>query len=202
MFRCFSINLHKIIIVCSGASSEGFTPPEDCTVIAVNNTINWLSRADYFFTLDPIFHELFNPENRREGVEYCIAFPRKFPNCTMYDRITDTSETAVHGHTGTMKGKRGLSDNGISNGNSAYGALNLAYLFGFDKLVFIGLDAGGKRHKSEKHPEHPKEYIHLKELFDSALEQVKGRVINASPKSKLGTFPKMNHQDAMEWLFS
>ncbi len=193
--------MNKIIIVCSGSTAKGFTPPDNTIVIAVNNTINWLSRVDYFFTLDPGNYNLESIRNQRKGVEYCVAYHKSFPNCTMYERVADRTKDGIQGFTGTLAGKRGLSEDQakIHTGNSAYGALGLAYHLGFDKLVFIGLDGGGD--KCDGYPAIPDNKLaHLDELFSSALPQIEGKVVNASMISKVTCFPQMTHEDAIAWL--
>ena len=42
-----------MIIVADGPSAKGFVPPDGIDIIAVNGAIEWLQRADYWFTLDP-----------------------------------------------------------------------------------------------------------------------------------------------------
>jgi len=193
---------NRIIIVCSGLSAKGFVPPEGALVIAVNNTITWLNRADYFFTLDPEGYNLDAINNQREGVKYCVAFEKgvEFKNCTMYERIRNTTLDGVHGKSGTLNGHKTLSEDKtkIHTGNSGYGALGLAYHIGFEKLVIIGLDGEGKKCDGM----YSGDLSHLPELFDSVIPQVGGRVVNASLNSNIDSFPRMNHNDAMEWLLS
>lgn len=60
---------HHFIIVASGPSARGFVPPSDCKVIAVNGAVDWLERADYFFSLDPSAENLQRVKNRWQDVE-------------------------------------------------------------------------------------------------------------------------------------
>ncbi len=206
--RTWGFKMNKIIIVCSGATAKGFIPPDNTIVIAVNNTINWLSRADYYFTLDPGENNRVKKynyqaiKNQKEGVKYCVAYPESFPDCTMFERVADRTENGIQGYSGTLAGKRGLSEDPtkIHTGNSTYGALGLAYHLGFDKLVIIGLDGGGEYCDDTPAYSDNKPFEHFNELFSSALPQVEGRVINASMISKVTCFPQMTHKDAIEWL--
>jgi len=120
----------------------------------------------------------------------------------MFERVADTSKNGIHGCTGTLSGKRGLSEDPtkIHTGNSAYGALGLAYHLGFEKLVFIGLDAGGDHCDGTQQIMKDVAFAHLNELFTSALPQVEGRVVNASPNSTVDCFPRMTHEEAIKWL--
>lgn len=61
----------NILIVASGSSAKGFVPPDDITVIAVNGVIDWISRCDYWFTLDhsPVNMErMHNPRSPDSSV--------------------------------------------------------------------------------------------------------------------------------------
>ena len=63
----------RVIIVASGPSAAGFVPPRGVPIIAVNGAIDWLSRASYFFTLDPSRDNIRRLRIRRRNVHYCSA---------------------------------------------------------------------------------------------------------------------------------
>lgn len=188
----------RAVIVASGPSARGFIPPDGVSVIAVNGAIEWLPRADYFFTLDP------SPENRRRlmyrraGVTYCAAGPvGNVPGVRGFERIARRGpEPRDYGSPAwwlwRWSAVAGLSDNGrqIHTGNSAYGALGLAYHLGFTDVALIGVDGtsearveGGK----------PGNLSHLSLLFASALPQI--RVVSCG---KLTGIPQMHFED---WLY-
>ncbi|MFZ5272125.1 hypothetical protein [Enterobacter asburiae] len=187
----------KVVIVASGPSARGFVPPDDVTVIAVNGAIDWLSRADYFFTLDP------SPENRRRltcrrgGVTYCAAGPvGQLPGVKRFERVARRGqEPQEYGSPEwwlwRWSAVAGLSENGrqIHTGNSAYGALGLAYHLGFTDVALKGVDGTGEaRIEGGK----PGNLSHLPLLFASALPQI--RVVSCG---KLTGIPQVHFED---WL--
>lgn len=193
MFQTVKHRERRVIIVCSGLSAKGFTPPEGVAVIAVNGAIDWLERADYFFTLDPSAVNIARINKKRSGVKYYAAFNKPIPGAITLKRI----ESPRMGG-GRYDGVAGLaSDLGeVNTGNSAYGALNLAVHMGAEKIVFIGLDGGGSRVEGGRSCC----LEHLPRLFDTVADSVKARVINASPHSLICCFEKMNIDEALKWI--
>lgn len=172
-------NGNRAIIVGSGPSARGFEPPDGVTIIAVNGAIEWLSRADYFFTLDPSAANLCRLRNPVPGVHYCAAIPKNIPLPAHIERLVRVSER------GREPGCRGspqwwlwrwsammtLSElsGHIHSGNSAWGALGLAYHFGFTDVALVGVD-GTDDPRIEGG--HPRNLSHLPLLFASALHQI------------------------------
>lgn len=84
------------------------------------------------------------------------------------------------------------------NGNSGFGAINLAFLFGCRRILLLGFDmreVGGKKHW---HPDHPKPCVQnmpFKEwLFKSValakdLKTAGCSVVNCTPNSALTVWP-------------
>lgn len=85
------------------------------------------------------------------------------------------------------------------NGNSAFGAINLAYLFGARRILLIGVDMKpGPNGRLHWHPDHPKPCVQnmpFKEwLFKSValardLKAAGCEVINCTPGSALTVWP-------------
>jgi hypothetical protein len=200
----------RVAIVASGPSARGIQIPGGVTIIAVNGAIDWLDRADYWFTLDPSEANWSRMHHQRPGVLYVAAVPDNFG--------TRAAETAVmrrpaldgvrylhrvtgDGH-GSLRCKPGLCEDigGIHTGNSAYGALGLAFHFRARRIALFGVDAspdprieGGL----------PGNLAHLPELFSSTLSQLQAagaEVVNGSPNSQVEAFPRMAPHEAMEWL--
>lgn len=167
----------RAIIVGSGPSARGFQPPEGVIIIAVNGAIDWLSRADYFFTLDPSALNIRRLHYQRHGVIYCAAgINFDIDNVYHFKRVANrgveplaksTPEWWLWRWSSTL----GLSEDKhkIHTGNSAYGALGLAYHLGFTEVALIGVDAN-----SEQRVEGgiPGNLTHLPLLFASALSQI------------------------------
>jgi len=103
---------------------------------------------------------------------------------------------------------KGLGKNKIHYGaNSGYQAINLAYLFGAEKIILLGFDMKrGKENKSHWHGEHPgslnKEMPIKRWLnnFPKLAEDLKSEgveVINATKDSALECFKKVKIEDAL-----
>ncbi|AMR60021.1 MAG: alpha-2,3-sialyltransferase [Bacteriophage sp.] len=173
-------------------------------IIAVNGAIDWLNRASYFFTLDP------SPDNmrrvgrgrRRRGVCYCMALPdvkerevrdgvlcfRRVAERGMEPNNTNSPEWWAwrwSAHFGLCE-----DENEIASGNSAYGALNLAFHIGFKHVALVGVDATQEPRVHSGGT--PKNLSHLPLLFQSARER-----IDVVSCGKMGGIPQMTLK---EWL--
>ena len=194
-----------IIIVGSGKSALGFKPDVYTPIIAVNGAIDWIERANYWFTLDPSPANLHRIHNKKKGVDYRCALPRDMMNnfitdtdLLVYERISKTYAD-VDKNSPDYWFKRwgcisGLSEDKskIHTGNSAYGALGLAYHLGYTKVLLVGVDGtqcerieGGK----------PNNLSHLPKLFQSAKHQIKIKTI-----SDLQGIEKTNINEGLKWL--
>jgi hypothetical protein len=198
----------RIAIVASGPSARGFSAPPGVTVIAVNGTIEWLPTADYWFTLDPGQRNRARMLNRRPGTVYFAAVPSTFGTASA--PLTGMRQPAPAGiryllrmtGNGVLSAKTGLSDHPgqIHTGNSAYGALGLAYLMGARRIALFGVDAS---HARRIEGGRSSNLDHLPALFATAASQLDGagvEVVNASPGSAIECFPKMTMGDALQWL--
>lgn len=167
----------RCVIVGSGPSASGFIPPAGLTIIAVNGAIEWLPRAEYWFSLDDSPKNITCATQQRSGVTYYSAGWRcAIPGVKNLRRESwrgtePEDKNSPEWWFWRWSCKPGLStDRGaVNTGNSAYGALNLAYHLGFRDVALIGVDAtdeerieGGK----------PNNLAHLPLLFRSALAQV------------------------------
>ncbi|MCQ6583628.1 hypothetical protein NO388_23280 [Escherichia coli] len=81
-------------------------------------------------------------------------------------------------------------ENEIASGNSAYGALNLAFHIGFKHVALVGVDATQEPRVHSGGT--PKNLSHLPLLFQSAREQ-----IDVVSCGKMGGIPQMTLK---EWL--
>ncbi|HBP8874090.1 TPA: norphogenetic protein [Escherichia coli] len=190
-------NRHRAVIVGTGPTALGFQPPEDLTVIAVNGAVEWLPRADYFFTLDPSPANIERMQNRRKGVKYCVAgLDEAIRGVKRYERIARRGDEPTE--TGSPEwwlwrwsAVLGLSEKKtqIHTGNSAYGALGLAYHLGFNDVALVGIDATDQERIGGGQPNN---LSHLPLLFASALPQ-----INVVSCSHLAGIPQMMFA---EWL--
>lgn len=191
----------RAVIVGSGPSAQGFVPPAGVDIIAVNGAIDWLARADYWFTLDPSPANIKRLANKRSGVEYHAAFPENSPVCNVirYERYSEQGpEPALRDSPewwfwrwGAVAGLP-TEHTRINTGNSAWGALQLAYKLGYTDAALVGVDAtqepriGGGR---------PNNLSHLPLLFNSVSRVPGFSVTNCGHMESL--LPKMSIQ---QWL--
>lgn len=192
----------RVVIVASGPSAKGFVPPAGVTVIAVNGAIDWLRRADYFFTLDPSQANMQRMRCQRVGVKYCYAYEHVLPvgNAEFYERISGCEFISPQPYTpqwwcNRWRCKLGLSDRvgQINTGNSAYGALGLAYHLGAEKVALVGVDASSLMRIEGGHPNN---LSHLPLLFESAMGQVD--LVNCGEMKS--AVKAMNVSEGMKWL--
>lgn len=193
-----------MIIVGSGQSALGFIPPRGLKTIAVNGAIDWLCDPDYFFTLDPTKENINRIRSRRHDVQYHAAVPDsvKLPDyVTRYIRVArrDYPEPQIKTPSWwawRLSAVYGLNKNPmcINTGNSAYGALNLAYHLGAKKVMIIGVDCDNCERIEGGYSGN---LSHVPQLFASALSQIE--IVSCG---KLNTVPQMGKVQAIKWLRS
>lgn len=192
----------RCVIVASGPSAEGFVPPAGVTVIAVNGAIEWLARADYWFTLDPSADNMRRMKRRRHGVKYCAAVSDYIvlpAGIDRYKRIARRGEAPARSTPEwwlwRWSAVLGLNKEAgqINTGNSAYGALGLAYHLGAERVALVGVDASAEERVGRGWPN---DLSHLPLLFESALSQID--VINCG--AMVSKLPVMSIAEGMEWL--
>lgn len=188
MFSSVTEQHEAALVVASGPSARGFRPPGGVPVIAVNGVIEWIERADYWFSLDPSPENLFRMQHPRAGTRYYCACPENVP---LPDHVR-----RLHRLTGpgpwSARYRLSHRPDAVHTGNSAWGALGLAYLMGCKRVVLVGVDAStGKRCEGGR----SLCLKHLPDLFATALDQV--QVVSAGG---LASVPQMSLPNALEWL--
>jgi len=196
------------VVVGCGPSAAGYKPPSDAAVIAVNNSVSFLERMDYWFTLDPSPENLELMSNPVPGVQYFAA-------------VTVQKEIPDHVYRMTRKGlprtrprsrysanktpehwfKRWgciakVSDDAryINTGNSAWGALQLAYLLGGKRVLLVGVD-GTKELKVDGTK--PNNLSHLPLLFKGAVGVIDFAIAG---ELKVDGIKNMSHEEGNQWL--
>ena len=181
--------MKRCIIVADGPSARGFIPPPGVTIIAVKGAINWLLRADYWFSLDPNERTSAMLANRRPGVIYAVA-------CDMNTRLPHgvvryKRKVAPSGpepwQTGSpewwmwrWRAVPGLCDihGTIHTGNSAWGALGMAWHLGFRDVLLIGVDGTDDQRTSDG--KRPNNLSHLPLLFQSVGNQLRLQSVSSN----------------------
>jgi hypothetical protein len=144
-------------------------------VIGVNGALDWMPFLDYWFTLDPSKVNRKRMRTYRHNAKYYIAFPKNkilIPSyVTRLDRHSPVYDPADEGKFGKSGCAIGLNTtpNTINTGNSAFGALGLAYQLGFETVGLIGVDANGAMRLDGGYS---RDLSHLPELFESAMHQI------------------------------
>lgn len=172
----------RAVIVASGPSAQGFVPPDDVPVIAVNGAIRWLPRADHWFSLDA------SPVNRAnlriaadKGVACHVAghpwllHPSCMRLATYWQRVDSLGSYSEPSPEGSpewwlwrLGAKRGICKQPlhINTGNSAWGALGLAWHLGYRDVALVGVDASTEPRVEGGCSDN---LTHLPLLFESAL---------------------------------
>ena len=192
----------RAVIVASGPSAAGFVPPAGVVVIAVNGAIDWLQRADYWFTLDPSAANRRRWRNPRAGVQYCAAVESGYPlppHVRRYERACSADSfpyepKSPEGWLRRWRAVPGLCEKPgrIHTGNSAWGALGLARHLGMTRVALVGVDATQQLRVEGGTPNN---LSHLPLLFASALPQI--ALVSCG---QLDSVPQMSIEEGMAWL--
>jgi hypothetical protein len=191
----------KVAIIVAGGPSAAVmknfrVDKRKIAVIAVNGALDWLPWFDFFFTLDPTKVNRKRIRTYRHGAKYYIAYPKGKILLPSYvsrlDRYSpEASRTAVLDENGKYTCAIGLNINPniINSGNSAFGALGLAYHLGFEKVGLIGVDANNAPRVDGGYS---RDLSHLPDLFESAMHQIDivnlGEMESKIPKMSLKEF--------------
>jgi hypothetical protein len=185
----------NIIIVGSSPEAQSYYKHKDWTTIAVNGAIDICKNdADYWFTLDPGSENLERMLNRH-----------RYPNTIFYAAVPETIETS-EAPVPYMRRKfpknirylkRSTIDCGLSKdkgiihtGNSAFGALGLAYHMGAKNVILLGVNGdSGKRFDGSNCA---RSIEHLPKLFESAVYNDQMTIYNGNINSKIECFPKFD----------
>jgi hypothetical protein len=170
----------KIALIVAGGPSAAVmrtlrVNKREIAVIAVNGALDWLPFFDYWFTLDPTKVNRKRMRTFRHNGKYFIAFPKGhilIPSyVTRLERYSVPSLPDGEEAVGKLACAIGLSDapNTVNSGNSAFGALGLAYHLGFEKVGLIGVDASTEERVDGGFS---RDLSHLPALFESAMHQI------------------------------
>ena len=221
-----SARAERVLIVAAGPSQRSLpmgaiasVAAAGVHVISVNAALAWAATsmmpASSWFTLDPDPRTLplmREPYWRRESgpaVDFYAAVPEDYgdPNARVEYHRTEPPPEVTYLHRvagdGPLSCRYGLSEDpaAIHTGNSAWGALGLAYLMGAQLIAFLGLD--GTRSRYAYGSGRPGCLAHLPELFRSSLPQLnrhRVRVLNGSPASRITCFPCVTPEAALAWI--
>lgn len=168
-----------VAVVACGPSARELPGIEHVDrVIAVNGAIEFAPATDWF-TLDPNDTNMQRMAAPVDGVQYHAAVPASIDlpaHVRRYRRVADKGNKHRNRAIRRWSAKCGLSEDprAIHTGNSAYGAVGLAYHWRPREIWLYGVDAtqderitGGR----------PMDLSHLPDLFASAMPQLKAAKI-------------------------
>jgi hypothetical protein len=202
----------RVLIVCTGPSVENiaFPPLPGVTTIVVNGALEWHPAPDIFFSLDPSNYVRRLVRHRPARVAAYLAVPGDYG--TPGARVVAHRDAPERGVTYLRRSTGGgylgacyrLSDDprAIHTGNSAWGALGLAWHMGAARVAFLGLDGTTDRYAYL--PGCPvTSFDHLPGLFESSVPQLEARgvlVVNGSRRSCVTCFPRLEASETFGWL--
>jgi len=213
----------RVAIVATGPSvaktpRNAFTELErlGIYVLGVNGAALWSPTLSGWFTVDPSLKNLKIMRCRRRSTKYFAAVPDDFAtmgakipahriqvisDITYLRRVSKEIQCL---NTRTVPITRTLSEDPgkIHTGNSAWGALGLAYLMRAKKIALFGVDGTREPYAySRERPAFSMEF--LNDLFSTSIPQLERNnieVINACPESTIECFPKVEQSRALQWM--
>jgi hypothetical protein len=205
----------SVVIVASGPSLRDITVKDIMAfagvtyIIAVNRAINHID-AHAFFTCDPGPKILPVIKRMKAGCRYYVAIPDNYG--TPQARLLFHRHPPIAGPiylrrmegTDPMGSRYGLSEDpaAISTGNSAYGALGVAYHMRPRRILLLGVD-GTKEGYAWDGGSPSGNLAHLPYLFASALPQLAAariEVVNGNVYSKVTCFPRTLPGSGLDWI--
>jgi hypothetical protein len=209
------MSAEAVAVVATGPSLRTISPQRFeglcATVIAVNAALRYLPRADAFFTCDPSPQNRGLLQNRRQGVQYFAAVPPDYglahARCLSHTSPAEEGVTflrRVEG-SGPWHHRPGLSQHrgSVHTGNSAYGALGLAYHMSPQRIALFGVDGDAGKGYAWNILGRPNDLTHLPMMFRSAVDQLEAagiEVLCASPSSRVDCFQRVTPAEALSWL--
>lgn len=180
-------------------------------VITVNAAVKACAFANDWFTLD------FDKRTRtiaagcRSSTRTVVAIPDDFgtPNARVPAHRCRPPTRPLYLRrlegNGPLKAKSGLSNDpgSIHTGNSAYGALGLAWLMKPSMVGLLGLD--GTTYPGWPTNHQPRRLDHLNSIFSTALPQLRENSVSVmvgNPESLVNCFPRLSADELIDWIVS
>lgn len=213
-------SIKRVIIIASGPSLMNYDLKKlkkiDAYKITINESGKWAPFADAWFTLDPWGLTTGQIPTYFQGKKFA-AVPDDYGTASarckdhrvaapddvqFLHRLQSHNNPYMSSNTAFILGLS--EDTGcINTGNSAYGALNLAYHHRPEKILLLGVDGtSGYFYPSKKNNG---SLSTLPSLFASTVDQLKAnkiQVVNGSIKSRVNAFERMTIDGGLEWLMS
>lgn len=191
---------HTCVVVASGPSLTdeqiAIVEASSAKTIAVNNSYQKLRAADVLYACDFLWWKI----NRDAARKHCKTM-------AMWTQDRSAAERWQLNYV-RHESRDGLGKAGIrTGGNSGYGAINLAYLFGCRRILLIGFDMQeGPKGEKHWHGDHVApltqkqqfvEWRHKCRVLAKELEAEGVEVVNCTPRSALECFPMGDLREAI-----
>tara|TARA_R110000803_G_scaffold173942_1_gene236602 strand:+ start:409 stop:1209 length:801 start_codon:yes stop_codon:yes gene_type:complete len=166
--------------------------------IAINKSLLFYAQADVLYWTDVRFYLWHKNEvDNYKGLKFTLKAGSQY---------TDDINILKKGKAyGIEKDRQTLAH----GNNSGYAAINLAYHLGAKRIVLLGFDMGSngvESHFHDGYPTRPAGDKMYQDKFLPGFKQLKAElkdsgviVLNASPYSKLTTFPKITLEQALSF---
>lgn len=204
----------KVLIVGTGPSADQFNfdaVPSDVHIIAVKDAALRLRRFDTWVTVDPNAKCNVVLGERKQGARYYAAIPEDFgtPEAAKIPHrrvpwadVTYLKRSPVKG-VDPVDWRLSEDPSTLTAGNSAFSALNIAYLMGARRVVLVGVDATHAGYGLSL-PGRPRGNMdHVPKLFEAACSQLAARNVQvriAGSGSRITCFTRASPREALAWL--
>jgi len=170
--------------------------------IAINRTLAAVPWADVHYFADYKFWRWIDREQEFPDYADIRAAYRAFTGHRI--TIADAKTDALHLRRGHQRGLSLNPEELCTGNNSGYQAINLAFLFGAQRIILLGYDQAamnGRTHHHRQHPSatNPDVYDAMLECWPFIADAIKGKaeVINCTPGSRIESFPKVALNEAL-----
>jgi hypothetical protein len=198
------------IVLGTGPSAAGFVAPPGVPVIAVNQALH-IALAHYWFSLDwsAVNRQTLARWRDYPGVQFCVAdipgadhwqtdAPVKRFERVSYQGEEPADKESAGWWLWRWSAVLGIPSNPgvIHSGNSAWGAVQLAYYLGYRRVLLVGVDGSQEEKITGRRPNN---LSHLDILFKSALDVMEIKRLKSNAPSTI-TLDQINLSDALKWM--
>lgn len=195
-----------MIILGSGPSARGFNIPDGVKVISVNSAL--CKRADFWFSLDwsRKNQEILTYRHQYPDTRFFAAgdgWQGDLRGVTVLERVSRQGIEPLSKYSPEWWAWRWSSVLGIPersdqihSGNSAWGAIQLAYHLGARRVVLVGVDA---TKDAKPDGSAPNDLSHLPMLIRSAQSKLEIRRLAAGVASPIDV-PEIKAAEVVEWI--
>ena len=189
-----------VYVIGGGPSLKGFNFGNlaGCKTIAINKAIIYNMGADALYWTDSRFYTWFKNEvDSYNGLKFALKPGSQYTKDIRVLKkgkpygLEEDPQTLAHGF------------------NSGYAAINLAYHLGARRIILLGFDMandGNDTHFHDGYPARPAGGHIYEDKFIPGFKQLHSElkaknitILNASPYSRLNTFPKITLEQALSF---